>query len=229
MPPEEDEDYIDMGGAILTFYSALIDLMGRCAPDAETIKSGRSDSLRARAILRSLVSMEDLEGVLGLRFILPVSKGEVNEFGAFVSPTQNHAYMLRAFACTHTISCAGVHTSCALVIEAGVCGHTSENILFAGEVEPPGMPPGLLPDHKASIVMFMQRVYGIEDQMTFFRMLENGFLPDLRASTTLDGVRPLQKISLARFCTQKCPASHFAQHHGQHQKRSWRELKNKKL
>ncbi len=55
--------------------------MGRCAPDAETIKTGRSDSLRARAILRSLVSMEDLEGVLGLRFILPVSKGEVNEMG----------------------------------------------------------------------------------------------------------------------------------------------------
>ena len=70
-----------MGGAILTFYSALIDLMGRCAPDAETLKTGRSDSLRARAILRSLVSMDDLEGVLGLRFILPVSKGEVNEAG----------------------------------------------------------------------------------------------------------------------------------------------------
>ena len=81
MPPEDDEDYIDMGGAILTFYSALIDLMGRCAPDAETLKTGRSDSLRARAILRSLVSMDDLEGVLGLRFILPVSKGEVNEAG----------------------------------------------------------------------------------------------------------------------------------------------------
>ena len=61
-----------MGGAILNFYASLVDLLGRCAPDAETIKAGRSDSLRARAILRSLVSMEDLEGVLGLRFILPV-------------------------------------------------------------------------------------------------------------------------------------------------------------
>ena len=60
--------------------------------------------------------------------------------------------------------------------------------LIVGEVEPPGMPPGLLPEHKASIVMFLERVYGIDDQMTFFRMLENGFLPDLRASTTLDGV-----------------------------------------
>ena len=74
LPPQDDEDYIDMGGAILQFYSSLVDLLGRCAPDAEAIKAGRSDSLRARAILRSLVSMEDLEGVLGLRFILPVSK-----------------------------------------------------------------------------------------------------------------------------------------------------------
>ena len=44
LPPEDDEDYIDMGGAILNFYAGLVDLLGRCAPDAETIKSGRSDS-----------------------------------------------------------------------------------------------------------------------------------------------------------------------------------------
>lgn len=61
-----------MGGAILNFYASLVDLLGRCAPDTESIKAGRSDALRARAILRSLVSMEDLEGVLGLRFILPI-------------------------------------------------------------------------------------------------------------------------------------------------------------
>ena len=77
LPPEDDEDYVDMGGAILNFYAGLVDLLGRCAPDAESIKAGRSDALRARAILRSLVSMEDLEGVLGLRFILPVgSEGD---------------------------------------------------------------------------------------------------------------------------------------------------------
>lgn len=76
LPPEDDEDYIDMGAARLQFYSSLVDLLGHCAPDAETIKAGRSDSIRARAILRSLVSMEDLEGVLGLRFILPIGKPE---------------------------------------------------------------------------------------------------------------------------------------------------------
>jgi len=75
-PAEDDEDYIDTGAAQLQFYSSLVDLLGRCAPEAEAIKAGRSDSLRARAILRSLVSLEDLEGALGLRFILPVKKME---------------------------------------------------------------------------------------------------------------------------------------------------------
>lgn len=51
-----------------------------------------------------------------------------------------------------------------------------------------GLPPGLLPIHKASIVLFLERVYGIPDQTTFFRLLEDGFLPDLRAATTLDTV-----------------------------------------
>ncbi|CAH1792824.1 unnamed protein product, partial [Owenia fusiformis] len=138
LPPDDDEDYIDMGGAILTFYSVLVDLLGRCAPGEEAIKAGRSDSLRARAILRSLVSMEDLEGVLGLRFILPVSSPQQQ-----VEEAENEA--------------------------------TKEDL-----------PPGLLPIHKAAIVLFLERVYGIEDQLTFFRLLENCFLPDLRAATTLD-------------------------------------------
>ena len=76
LPPEDDEDYIDVGAACLQFYSSLVDLLGRCAPEAEAIKAGRSDSLRARAILRSLVSLEDLEGALGIRFILPVGNIE---------------------------------------------------------------------------------------------------------------------------------------------------------
>ena len=50
------------------------------------------------------------------------------------------------------------------------------------------MPPGLLPNHKSSIVLFLERVYGIEDQSTFFRLLEDCILADLRAATTLDMV-----------------------------------------
>ncbi|VDQ02619.1 unnamed protein product [Trichobilharzia regenti] len=74
LPPEDDPDYIDLGAAILTFHSILVNLLGYCAPDMETTKS---ESLRARSILQSLVSMADLEGVLSLRFILPPPKLEV--------------------------------------------------------------------------------------------------------------------------------------------------------
>lgn len=70
---EDDEDYIDMGGVILIFYFSLVDLFGCCVLEVEVIKSGRSDFIRVRVILRSLVFMEDLEGVLGFRFILFVN------------------------------------------------------------------------------------------------------------------------------------------------------------
>uniref|UniRef100_A0AA85JZA6 Ryanodine receptor n=1 Tax=Trichobilharzia regenti TaxID=157069 RepID=A0AA85JZA6_TRIRE len=149
LPPEDDPDYIDLGAAILTFHSILVNLLGYCAPDMETTKS---ESLRARSILQSLVSMADLEGVLSLRFILPPPKLEVQ---------------------------------------------TNED----GEdewVDKAGMPPGLLPEHKASVVLFLERVYGISDAATFLRLLENGFLPDLRAATLLDSaVVPDSDMALA--------------------------------
>ncbi|TNN17701.1 Ryanodine receptor isoform 2 [Schistosoma japonicum] len=149
LPPEDDPDYIDLGAAILTFHSILVNLLGYCAPDMETVKS---ESLRARSILQSLVSMADLEGVLSLRFILPPPKLEVQ---------------------------------------------TNED----GEdewVDKAGMPPGLLPEHKASVVLFLERVYGISDAATFLRLLENGFLPDLRAATLLDSaVVPDSDMALA--------------------------------
>lgn len=52
------------------------------------------------------------------------------------------------------------------------------------------MPPGLLPEHKAAVVLFMERVYGLSDAGTFVRLLENAFLPDMRAVTLLDSVSP---------------------------------------
>ena len=33
MMDEEEDDVIHMGNAIMTFYAALIDLLGRCAPE----------------------------------------------------------------------------------------------------------------------------------------------------------------------------------------------------
>lgn len=50
------------------------------------------------------------------------------------------------------------------------------------------MPPGLQPSHKMSIILFLERVYGIPDQETFFRLVEDAFLPDIRAATILDMV-----------------------------------------
>ncbi|XP_055857544.1 ryanodine receptor isoform X11 [Episyrphus balteatus] len=128
---EEDEDYIDTGAAILNFYCTLVDLLGRCAPDASVIEQGKNESLRARAILRSLVPLEDLQGVLSLKFTL-----------------------------TQTAP---------------------------GEEKPKSdMPSGLLPNNKQSIVLFLERVYGIEVQELFYRLLEDAFLPDLRTATMLD-------------------------------------------
>jgi ryanodine receptor 2 len=147
IPSEDDEDYIDIGGAILSFYASLVELLGRCAPSEETIKMGKSDSIRARSILRSLVSMEDLEGVLSLRFILPIPQQPA----------------------------------------------LSEHL------------PGIQPSHKQSVVLFLDRVYGIPDQATFLRLLETGFLPDIRVATILDSVnlkfmlKLVQLISLSHL------------------------------
>lgn len=45
------------------------------------------------------------------------------------------------------------------------------------------------PEHKAPMVLFLDRVYGIDDQSFLLHLLEVGFLPDLRASASLDSVR----------------------------------------
>lgn len=130
---DDDEDYIDTGRAIMGFYCTLVDLLGRCAPEPSVIDQGKNESLRARAILRSLVPLEDLQGVLSLKFTL-----------------QQPA---------------------------------------PGEEKPKSdMPSGLVPGHKQSIVLFLERVYGIETHDLFYRILEDAFLPDLRAATMLDRV-----------------------------------------
>jgi ryanodine receptor 2 len=144
---EADEDFIDTGTAILNFYTALVDVLGRCAPDASVIAQGKNDSLRARAILRSLVPLEDLQGVLSLGFSLKM-------------PLPG--------------------------IESGKSD----------------MPSGLIPNHKQCIALFMERVYGIEDRELFFNILENAFLPDLRAATMLEkaeGGESEMGLSLNRY------------------------------
>lgn len=142
LPYDDDEEYIDLGAAELSFYAILVELLGRCAPSEETIKMGKPNALRAKSILKSLVSMHDLEGVLGLKFLLP-SKSE-SIFSHSRDPSES--------------------------------------------VDENSMPPGLQPSHKMSIILFLERVYGIPDQETFFRLIEDAFLPDIRAATILDMV-----------------------------------------
>ncbi|KAH0622519.1 hypothetical protein JD844_024895, partial [Phrynosoma platyrhinos] len=57
-----------------------------------------------------------------------------------------------------------------------------------GTVVEPDMSEGFCPDHKAAMVLFLDRVYGIEDQDFLLHLLEVGFLPDLRAAASLDTV-----------------------------------------
>ncbi|XP_072425167.1 ryanodine receptor 3 isoform X3 [Chiloscyllium punctatum] len=128
---EEDEEIVHMGYSIMSFYSALIDLLGRCAPEMHLIQAGKGEAIRIRAILRSLVPTEDLVGIISIPLKLPV----VNQDGIISEPSMS----------------------------ASFC-----------------------PDHKAPMVLFLDRVYGIEDQSFLLHLLEVGFLPDLKASASLE-------------------------------------------
>ncbi|KAK5903284.1 hypothetical protein CgunFtcFv8_007077 [Champsocephalus gunnari] len=129
---EEGEEVIHMGNAIMSFYSALIDLLGRCAPEMHLINAGKGEALRIRAILQSLVPTTDLVGIISIPLNMPV----LNKDGTVMTE--------------------------------------------------PDMSACFCPDHKAPMVLFLERVYGIEDQSFLLQMLEVGFLPDLQASASLD-------------------------------------------
>ncbi|XP_071766090.2 ryanodine receptor 2-like [Centroberyx gerrardi] len=128
---DDDDDLIHMGHAIMTFYSALIDLLGRCAPEMHLIHAGKGEAIRIRAILRSLIPIQDLEGVISIPFQIPALAKD----GTVVEPDPS------------TVFC---------------------------------------PDHKAAMVLFLDRVYGIQDQSFLLHLLEVGFLPDLQAAASLD-------------------------------------------
>ncbi|XP_050977788.1 ryanodine receptor 1 isoform X5 [Labeo rohita] len=128
---QHEENRVHLGNAIMSFYSALIDLLGRCAPEMHLIQAGKGEALRIRAILRSLVPIEDLVGVISLPFQIPA-------FGKDNS-----------------------------IIE-------------------PKMSASFVPDHKAPMVLFLDRVYGIDNQDFLLHVLEVGFLPDMRAAASLD-------------------------------------------
>uniref|UniRef100_A0A672VF87 Ryanodine receptor 2 n=1 Tax=Strigops habroptila TaxID=2489341 RepID=A0A672VF87_STRHB len=147
---KQEDDTIHMGNAIMTFYAALIDLLGRCAPEMHLIHAGKGEAIRIRSILRSLIPLEDLVGVISIPFHMPT-------------------------------------------------------IAKDGTVVEPDMSAGFCPDHKAAMVLFLDRVYGIEDQDFLLHLLEVGFLPDLRAAASLDTVRYMA-LALNRYlCTAVLP------------------------
>uniref|UniRef100_A0A8D0GF69 Ryanodine receptor 1 n=1 Tax=Sphenodon punctatus TaxID=8508 RepID=A0A8D0GF69_SPHPU len=126
-----EENRVHLGNAIMSFYAALIDLLGRCAPEMHLIQAGKGEALRIRAILRSLVPLDDLVGVISLPLQIP-------SFGK------------------------------------------------DGNIIEPKMSASFVPDHKAPMVLFLDRVYGIENQDFLLNVLEVGFLPDMRAAASLD-------------------------------------------
>ncbi|XP_061561261.1 ryanodine receptor 2 isoform X2 [Phycodurus eques] len=130
---DEEDDTIHLGNAIMTFYAALIDLLGRCGPEMHLIHAGKGEAIRIRAILRSLIPIEDLVGVICIPFSMPSLEKDW------------------------------------VVLE-------------------PDMSAGFCPDHKAAMVLFLDRVYGVQDRNFLLHLLEVGFLPDLRAAASLDTV-----------------------------------------
>uniref|UniRef100_A0A8C2FBL3 Ryanodine receptor 3 n=1 Tax=Cyprinus carpio TaxID=7962 RepID=A0A8C2FBL3_CYPCA len=142
LPEGAEEEVAHMGNSIMSFYSALIDLLGRCAPEMHLINKGKGEALRIRAILRSLVPTKDLVGIISIPLKMPV----VNKDGTVTEPDMN----------------------------ASFC-----------------------PEHKAPMVLFLDRVYGIDDQSFLMHLLEVGFLPDLRASASLDSVTVLRSTETA--------------------------------
>lgn len=58
----------------------------------------------------------------------------------------------------------------------------------------PKMSASFVPDHKASMVLFLDRVYGIENQDFLLHVLDVGFLPDMRAAASLDTVSILATL-----------------------------------
>lgn len=90
------------------------------------------------------------------------------------------------------VSCSSVNLHQALPLVC-VCSQGVLSLRFtlsntAAEEGRSDIPPGLIPAHKQSVVLFLERVYGMDDKELFYSLLENAFLLDLRAATSLDKV-----------------------------------------
>uniref|UniRef100_A0A0N4ZPH7 Ryanodine receptor 44F n=1 Tax=Parastrongyloides trichosuri TaxID=131310 RepID=A0A0N4ZPH7_PARTI len=286
----EGDDYVDLGASILDFYSSLVDLLAKCAPDPMTLQEGKGDSVRARAILRSLISLDDLGKILALRFKIPNLRCVLD--GMFIpkvilsnnTPTNlasiaddltkkklimslnnemHENNMIRNAKSLNVIyendenSGESSYDTASESISSSPIRRAKtqvkklkkkrilklrefdieENLNFIkmaknrrrrNEIESfinnAGPQPGLMPSHKASVLLFLDRVYGIDSQEMLFSFMEQSFLPDLRAATMMDSPKATESdnaLALNRYlCNCVLPLltnhSHFfadAEHH----------------
>ncbi|KAI6060082.1 Ryanodine receptor 1 [Aix galericulata] len=131
----------------------------------QLIQAGKGEALRIRAILRSLVPLDDLVGIISLPLQIPTfgKGGRRGERGAR--------------------SRGGGDAGATPAPMGAVPPPPSD-----GNLVEPRMSASFVPDHKAPMVLFLDRVYGIETQEFLLRLLEVGFLPDMRAAASLDTV-----------------------------------------
>lgn len=131
----------------------------------QLIQAGKGEALRIRAILRSLVPLDDLVGIISLPLQIPtLGKGAEG---------------------------AGLGKEGRLERErVGPKGNPDPLPSWPtdGALVQPKMSASFVPDHKASMVLFLDRVYGIENQDFLLHVLDVGFLPDMRAAASLDTV-----------------------------------------
>lgn len=127
----------------------------------QLIQAGKGEALRIRAILRSLVPLDDLVGIISLPLQIPtLGKGAE---GAGLSKEGARG-------------------------EPKGAPDPLPSWPTDGALVQPKMSASFVPDHKASMVLFLDRVYGIENQDFLLHVLDVGFLPDMRAAASLDTV-----------------------------------------
>lgn len=144
---------------------------------SQLIQAGKGEALRIRAILRSLVPIEDLVGVISLPVQIPTyGKGILVLHSGRILNIRAHQFQTLSFKLLGSL--------CFLMVFPSVMF-----ILFIeGQIVEPKMSASFVPDHKASMVLFLDRVYGIDNQDFLLHVLEVGFLPDMRAAASLDTV-----------------------------------------
>lgn len=227
-----------MGNAIMSFYSALIDLLGRCAPEMH-VRFSMTTATSLIFLIRVLCKTQ-----LDIISSSSSMQGKVkrSEFGPSCALWFRHSTWWASSAslqkCLWSIKVRqddDPSDSCPLFIPAENCYSTlaifqlaltllERNFPFTpllvcfstlsfisssdGSVTEPDMSACFCPDHKAPMVLFLERVYGIEDQNFLMHMLEVGFLPDLRAAASLDTVGKKNKKNHPEQLTVPIKCSH---------------------